>query len=611
MKKSFIYIVLIAAVLFSFSFYLNDANPSLIPNYVGTQACVCHASILQTWQATGHAQIQRFPGPGTVTAGNWNATISMGSAYANATATLSLVGGVYKVTLNPTSGSPVTYDVAYTMGFNWRQYYLAKIANSYYRLPLEWEYEEYKHPQTGSFLPTSQSVYFNTNGTLKPIDNTFRRSAWDRSCGKCHSTGGQVVRTIAGSDTSWTLNLPNNNDTINAKVGCEACHGPGSDHIAGPTTQNIFGPTRMNAAGTPRKQEVCGQCHFRASSTNLTYGFPWKESVDSGYQVGTPLINYIDAGWIGRTNLTGGPVTWPDTMTKRSYRQQWNEMQVSGHKHNQFLTCTNCHNQHASTPYEYALKYDPDNNDICLQCHGNFGSVGNPNIPAITQHTKHIYDPTNQNQTGGASRCVNCHMATTGSMWNTTVYDVHSHSFWAIPPIKTLQKLGVTTPTLGMLNSCAVSCHRNPSNAAGTGNVPLLGVGYDSTLFNWRQPTDSLLADTLNRWFNRQNWVIGITQISNEIPNNYTLEQNYPNPFNPNTAINFSIMRTEYVTIKIYDITGREVYSLLKGEKLSAGRYSVTWNGININGDDVASGVYIYRITAGDFINAKKMIMLR
>jgi hypothetical protein len=50
------------------------------------------------------------------------------------------------------------------------------------------EYEEYKEPQTGHFLPTSQSLYFNTNGTLKPIDNTFRRSAWDRSCGKCHSS---------------------------------------------------------------------------------------------------------------------------------------------------------------------------------------------------------------------------------------------------------------------------------------------------------------------------------------------------------------------------------------------------------------------------------------
>jgi predicted CXXCH cytochrome family protein len=209
------------------------------------------------------------------------------------------------------------------------------------------------------------------------------------------------------------------------------------------SVNNIFGPTRMNQAGLQRKQEVCGQCHFRGSSTNLTYGFPWKESVDSGYMVGTPLINYIDPNWISRTNQTGGPVTWPDTVTKRSYRQQWNEMQVSGHKHNQFLKCWDCHNQHSETGFPHQLRRDVTNNDMCLQCHINFGTPGNPNIQAITSHTKHIYDPTNQNQTGGASRCTKCHVTKTGSMWNTSVYDVSSHTFRVVRPIKTLQS-GVT-----------------------------------------------------------------------------------------------------------------------------------------------------------------------
>ena len=610
MKKLHLLAFFLIFGLVSFMFYGNNAEP-LSPSYVGTQACICHASIMQTWRSTGHAQIQQAPGPGTITAGNWNSTISMGSTYGNATVTLSIVNGVYKATLNPTSGSPVTYNVAYTMGYNWRQYYLTNIGTSTYRLPFEWEYEEYKNPTTGTFqVASSTSSYFNSNGTLKPIDNTFRKGSWDRGCARCHSTGGQVVRTINNPDTSWTINLPNNNDSINVKVGCEACHGPGSDHVSSPNVNNIFGPTRMNSAGLQRKQEVCGQCHFRASSTNLTYGFPWKESADSGYMVGTPLISYIDANWKAKTNLTGGPVTWPDSVIKRSYRQQWNEMQVSSHKHNQFLTCTNCHNQHASTPYEYALKYNPDNNDICLQCHGNFGSVGNPNITAIRAHTKHIYDPTNQNQTGGASRCVACHMAATGSMWNATVYDVHSHSFWAIPPIKTLQKFNITTPTLGMLNSCAVSCHRNPSSASGTSNVPTLGVGYDSTLFNWRQPTDSLLADTLNRWYSRQVWTVGIREISSVIPNGFKLNQNYPNPFNPSTQIGFLISKATFVSVKIYDIAGREIYTLV-GEKLSPGKYSVNWSSINNEGDYVASGVYFYRMVAGNYVESKKMILLR
>ena len=608
MKKTVFFISFLFVAVITSAFYINPGE--LSPTYVGTQACVCHASLLQSWRTTGHAQIQQYPGPGTITASNWNSTISMGSTYGNATVTLSIVSGIYKATLNPSSGSSVTYDVVYTMGYNWRQYYLTKIGNSIYRLPFEWEYEEYKNPSSGHFqVASSTSSYFNSNGTLKPIDNTFRRGAWDRGCARCHSTGGQVVRTISNPDTSWTINFLNN-DTINAKVGCEACHGPGSDHITSPNVNNIFGPTRMNSAGLQRKQEVCGQCHFRSSSTNLTYGYPWKESVDSGYMVGTPLINYIDPNWKAKTNLTGGPVTWPDTVTKRSYRQQWNEMQVSGHRHNQYLTCSNCHNPHASTPYEYALKYNPDNNDICLQCHNNFGSVGNPNIASIRAHTKHIYDPTNQNQTGGASRCVKCHMAATGSMWNTNVYDVHSHSFWAIPPVKTLQKLNITTPTSGMLNSCAVSCHRNPGSASGTGNVPALGVGFDSTLFNWRQPTDSALADTLNRWFSRQVWTVGIRQNENEIPENFSLGQNFPNPFNPNTQISFALPKSSFVSMKIFDILGREVYTLVN-ERLNAGKYIVNWNGINYYGDNVASGIYIYRLESGNYIESKKMLLVK
>jgi hypothetical protein len=581
------------------------------PSYVGSQACVCHPQILQTWVLTGHAQIQQTPGPGTVTAGNWNSTINMGAAYGNATVTLSIVGGVYKMTLNPSSGSPVTYDVAYTMGYNWRQYYLFKLGNSYYRGPIEWEYEAYQEPQTGSFAPQSPASFFNANGTLKSLaTNTFRKTAWDRSCARCHTTGGQVVRTISGTDSSWTINLPTI-DTINAKVGCEGCHGPGSNHIAGPSSSNIFGPTRMNQAGVSREQEVCGQCHFRGSSTNMTYGFPWKESVDSCYQVGTPLANYIDPNWIGNSNLTGGQVTWPDTVTKRSYRQQWNEMQRSGHKHAQFLKCWDCHDQHALTGFEHQLKRDPDNNDLCLGCHMNFGTPGNPNVPAITAHTKHFYDPTNTNQTGGSSRCTKCHVATTGMQWNTVNYDNHSHTFWAIPPIKTLQKLSVTTPTLGMLNSCAVSCHRNPATASGTGNVPNLGVGFDSTVTNWRQPTDSALADTLNRWFSRQSWsLIGINPVSNEIPNKFILGQNYPNPFNPNTEINFAVPKSEFVTIRIYDIMGREVYTLVN-ERLNPGNYRVNWQSINSYGDDVASGVYFYKMNAGNYIESKKMILVR
>ena len=88
------------------------------------------------------------------------------------------------------------------------------------------------------------------------------------------------------------------------------------------------------------------------------------------------------------------------------------------------------------------------------------------------------------------------------------------------------------------------------------------------------------------------------------------LGQNYPNPFNPTTQINFSIPKTVFVSVKVYDILGREIYTLI-GEKLTPGDYNVNWTSIDNNGDYVASGVYFYRLAAGDYIEAKKMILAR
>ena len=100
---------------------------------------------------------------------------------------------------------------------------------------------------------------------------------------------------------------------------------------------------------------------------------------------------------------------------------------------------------------------------------------------------------------------------------------------------------------------------------------------------------------------------------SNELsalPESFDLSQNYPNPFNPTTVINFAIPKTTEVTIVIYDLLGREVMRW-DGNKIEAGYHSVRWDGRNKRGVQVSSGVYIYRIIAGDFIGTKKMVLLR
>ncbi|MCK9426826.1 MAG: fibronectin type III domain-containing protein [Ignavibacteriaceae bacterium] len=94
------------------------------------------------------------------------------------------------------------------------------------------------------------------------------------------------------------------------------------------------------------------------------------------------------------------------------------------------------------------------------------------------------------------------------------------------------------------------------------------------------------------------------------LPTAFALSQNYPNPFNPTTQISYALPQNSYVSIKVYDMLGREVKTLLNNEVL-AGNHSVTWNGDDNNGMKVVSGVYLYKINAGDFVKTMKLILMK
>ena len=98
-----------------------------------------------------------------------------------------------------------------------------------------------------------------------------------------------------------------------------------------------------------------------------------------------------------------------------------------------------------------------------------------------------------------------------------------------------------------------------------------------------------------------------VTKINEDLSliNSYSLSNNYPNPFNPSTIINYSIPRSSQVQIKLYDILGREVETLVNEVK-SPGNYEV-----NFNASSLASGVYLYRLQAGSFVQTKKMMLLK
>src|SRR5690606_2904697 len=100
--------------------------------------------------------------------------------------------------------------------------------------------------------------------------------------------------------------------------------------------------------------------------------------------------------------------------------------------------------------------------------------------------------------------------------------------------------------------------------------------------------------------------MVGVTGNGAEIPKEFALYQNYPNPFNPATKIKFDIPKQSIVSIKLYDIAGREVTRLVNNASYSPGAYSVEFNASHL-----ASGVYFYRIEADNFVQIKKMMLIK
>ena len=105
--------------------------------------------------------------------------------------------------------------------------------------------------------------------------------------------------------------------------------------------------------------------------------------------------------------------------------------------------------------------------------------------------------------------------------------------------------------------------------------------------------------------FKTINPVTDVEDISSEIPDRFNLEQNYPNPFNPGTSIQFSLPQTSYVTLEVFNTLGERV-GVLASEELTAGTYNYSWDAAGLT-----SGIYFYKLQAGNFIETKKMVLLR
>ena len=138
----------------------------------------------------------------------------------------------------------------------------------------------------------------------------------------------------------------------------------------------------------------------------------------------------------------------------------------------------------------------------------------------------------------------------------------------------------------------------------GMSNVPVSEMHY-------RVSDNTIFAATHGRGlFSASLSITNVSNENNKLPNSFALLQNYPNPFNPSTTIKYSLPENKNIKITVYDINGNEIKTLVSGS-IEAGEHSVTWNGKNNFGTQVASGIYFYSLVADGFIQTKKLVLLK
>lgn len=198
---------------------------------------------------------------------------------------------------------------------------------------------------------------------------------------------------------------------------------------------------------------------------------------------------------------------------------------------------------------------------------------------------------------------------------------------WALPAME-LNNWGFSANNIAVQPSQAGNwwwCADNVDNLGNPEVWPRINAAYaNSTMLT--SSIEGLPMGDLN-WFPAQktiwqknqstvqNYILGentspinITSVSkenNNVPNSFALSQNYPNPFNPTTVINYSVEKNSQVTLKVFNLLGQEVATLINQQQ-KAGNYTV-----NFNASKLASGIYMYRIQAGDFTQTKKMTLLK
>jgi predicted CXXCH cytochrome family protein len=357
-------------------------------HYVGSASCQkCHSDIYERWKKTLMANVVRDPHE-------------------------------HPEAIIPDFSKPdplvhfSTNDIAFVYGSKWKQRYFKHIDGDYFPLPAQWDVT---HKIWRPYF-----VKDDWWAPLYPPDN-FKRPT-SATCDGCHSVAYDIsTRTVQ----EWN-------------VGCEKCHGPGSEHVEHPTRENIINPARLDYV---QASDVCIQCHSQGRPLGNPIGgkyYDWPV----GFHIGLKLSDFwkLEEHKLGETTFTH----FADG-TAHKNRMQGNDF-VTSLMYTHGVACFTCHDSHG-TQNDALLRKPAD--VLCLDCHGP-NSPNGPHEKTIEEHTHHK---------GGSpgNECIACHMPPIAQ----TIADVNvrSHTFRFINPAR--------AEALNIPNACNV-CHKDKSAAWAT-----------------------------------------------------------------------------------------------------------------------------------------------
>ncbi len=393
------------------------------PEYVGSLECKnCHLREYDAWKSTLHSKAMLLPGELSVM-GDFEtnnrltvkASAETGKIPKDEELTITMLKRKDKYFVNTIGpdGEFHDYEVSHTFGINSKQSYLTQFPNgALYVLPVQWDVEK------------QQWFDFHGLASSSPGDGDYWSDAgriWQFNCAYCHTTGLKINYDLTAEAFDTRM--------IEPGVGCEACHGPGSNHVKAASFYfDKEKETIINPKNLPWRLSamICGQCHKSGLSakeiTPHKAGFPERYAFPYDYDVGKPLYNYFVKD--PENKVEGGNV-------------QYNEWQQSQHA-KAGIICIDCHSVHekdTKKPVNKSLTKLPADK-LCKSCHTS--------VEKRAAHRIHTF-----------GSCIACHMPKLDGY-------LPSHTFQFVSPEESLKAGGVDK----LMNSCS-ACHHHKDTELG------------------------------------------------------------------------------------------------------------------------------------------------